>query len=82
MTIISLLTVLGVSLLMGESVITPAISVLSAIEGIKVVPSLQNTPQPIILSIAFIAVEKPFVFQPIFLYFHYYPKKWSEFRMI
>lgn len=56
MTIISLLTVLGVSLLMGESVITPAISVLSAIEGIKVVPSLQNTPQPIILSIALLII--------------------------
>lgn len=46
----SLLTYLGVSLLIGDSVITPAMSILSAVEGLKLIPGLNNIPLIIILS--------------------------------
>ena len=56
-----LLAILGASLFYGDSVITPAISVLSAVEGVKVVqPSLGNLVVPIaatILTILF-AVQR------------------------
>lgn len=47
----SFLTYIGISLLIGDSVITPAISILSAVEGLKLVPSLHNIPQIMILVI-------------------------------
>lgn len=40
----TVLTYLGTSLLMGDSVITPAISILSAVEGLKLIPPLHNLP--------------------------------------
>ncbi len=39
---ISFLGYIGVSLLMGDGVITPAISILSAVEGLKLIPGLEN----------------------------------------
>lgn len=50
----SYLTYIGISLLIGDSVITPAISILSAVEGIKIVHMLHNTPQWVILLITLI----------------------------
>lgn len=50
----SFLTYIGISLLIGDSVITPAISILSAVEGLKLVHSLQNIPQALILLITLI----------------------------
>jgi KUP system potassium uptake protein len=40
---ISFLGYIGVSLLLGDGVITPAISILSAVEGLKLIPGLEST---------------------------------------
>ena len=45
------LSFLGVSLLLGDGVITPAISILSAVEGIELIPGLEHTPQGILILI-------------------------------
>lgn len=50
----SFLTYIGISLLIGDSVITPAISILSAVEGLKLVSFLHNIPQSMILLITLI----------------------------
>jgi len=50
----SYLTYIGISLLIGDSVITPAISILSAVEGLKLVHVLHNIPQWLILVITLI----------------------------
>lgn len=47
----SYLTYIGISLLIGDSVITPAISILSAVEGLKLINCLHNIPQAAILII-------------------------------
>jgi len=47
----SFLTYLGVSLLIGDSVITPAISILSAVEGLHFIPNLGEISQQTILLI-------------------------------
>ena len=39
------LSFVGVSLLLGDGVITPAISILSAVEGARLVPGLEGVPQ-------------------------------------
>ncbi len=41
-TFFSFLTYLAVSLLIGDSIITPAISILSAVEGLKYIPAFQE----------------------------------------
>ena len=46
------LTVIGVSLLLGDGVITPAITILSAVEGILLVPGLENMQLGILILIA------------------------------
>ena len=53
-TFFSFLTYIGISLLIGDSVITPAISILSAVEGLKLVHVLHDIPQYIILLITLI----------------------------
>lgn len=50
----SFLTYIGISLLIGDSVITPAISILSAVEGLKLIHFLHNIPQSLILVITLI----------------------------
>src|SRR5574344_3105284 len=50
----SFLTYLGISLLIGDSVITPAISILSAVEGLKILHHFQYLPQSIIIIITLI----------------------------
>lgn len=50
----SYLTYIGISLLIGDSVITPAISILSAVEGLKLIHVLHNIPQSSILIITLI----------------------------
>ncbi|MEQ1707410.1 MAG: potassium transporter Kup [Terricaulis sp.] len=42
----------GASMFYGDALITPAISVLSAVEGLKAVPSFEGTIDPLILPIA------------------------------
>lgn len=50
----SFLTYLGISLLIGDSVITPAISILSAVEGLKFINIFHNITQSTILIITLI----------------------------
>ena len=49
---VSLLAIVGISLFIGDGVITPAISILSAVEGILLIPGLENTPQMFLMMIA------------------------------
>jgi KUP system potassium uptake protein len=46
---VSLLSFIGVSLLIGDGVITPAISILSAVEGVLLIPGLENLPQDVLI---------------------------------
>jgi KUP system potassium uptake protein len=49
---VSLLAIVGIALFIGDGVITPAISMLSAVEGITLIPGLQNTLQILLMLIA------------------------------
>jgi KUP system potassium uptake protein len=57
------LSFLGVSLLLGDGVITPAISILSAVEGLELIPGLEHTPQGLLILIAAIIATGLFFFQ-------------------
>ncbi len=46
------LTILGIALFIGDGVITPAISILSAVEGILLIPGFEETGPTVILLIA------------------------------
>jgi len=46
------LAYLGIALLIGDGIITPAISILSAVEGIKIIPGLDQTPQNLLVMLA------------------------------
>jgi KUP system potassium uptake protein len=60
---VGFLSFLGVSLLLGDGVITPAISILSAVEGMVLIPGLEGLGQgALILCAALIAVGL-FIFQ-------------------
>lgn len=48
----TLLAYVGISLLMGDGVITPAISILSAVEGLTVIPGLEGLPRGALVGIA------------------------------
>jgi KUP system potassium uptake protein len=50
--VVTFLTFIGVSLLIGDGVITPAISILSAVEGIKLIPSFADINQSVLIIIA------------------------------
>lgn len=52
MTVVIFLSYLGVCLLMGDGVITPAISILSAVEGTEFIPGLGSIHHWILLAIA------------------------------
>jgi len=49
---VSLLSIIGISLLFGDGVITPAISILSAVEGMVFIPGLEGISQGTIVTIA------------------------------
>ena len=57
------LSFLGVSLLLGDGVITPAISILSAVEGLLLIPSLAATKQTVLVFIAAMIAFTLFFFQ-------------------
>ena len=46
------LTFMGVSLLLGDGVITPAITILSAVEGMLIIPGMENLDQTTLIGIA------------------------------
>lgn len=49
---ITLLSFIGISLIIGDGVITPAISILSAVEGLLLIPGLEDTKQWFLILIA------------------------------
>lgn len=51
-TIVSILGFLGLSLMIGDGVITPAISILSAVEGILLIPAFEELSKTVLLIIA------------------------------
>jgi KUP system potassium uptake protein len=60
---VGFLSYLGVSLLLGDGVITPAISILSAVEGMVLIPGLENLHQWTLILIAAVIAIVLFVFQ-------------------
>ncbi len=63
MVFVTILTFVGISLLIGDGVITPAISILSAVEGMLLIPGLENTDQTILILIAAVIAILLFTFQ-------------------
>ncbi|HBH18169.1 MAG TPA: potassium transporter Kup [Cyanobacteria bacterium UBA9579] len=60
---VTILAFIGISLLIGDGVITPAISILSAVEGLRLIPGLENTGQGIVIFIAALIALGLFSFQ-------------------
>jgi KUP system potassium uptake protein len=60
---VTFLTFIGISLLIGDGVITPAISILSAVEGMLLIPGLESTKQDILIIIAGLIALVLFMFQ-------------------
>jgi len=60
---VTFLSFIGVSLLIGDGVITPAISILSAVEGSLLIPGFENTRQVTLILIAGIIAILLFFFQ-------------------
>ncbi len=49
---VTFISFIGISLFVGDGVITPAISILSAVEGLLLIPGLEQTPQTALMVIA------------------------------
>ncbi len=60
---VTLLAIVGISLFIGDGVITPAISLLSAVEGIVLIPSLSHLSQGTLILIAAVIAIFLFLFQ-------------------
>jgi KUP system potassium uptake protein len=60
---VGFLSYIGVCLLLGDGVITPAISILSAVEGMALIPGMESTPQTVLILIAAIIAIVLFIFQ-------------------
>lgn len=63
MVFVTILTLIGVSLLIGDGVITPAISILSAVEGLVLIPGLKEMRQTWLILIACVIAFLLFIFQ-------------------
>ena len=63
MAFVTFLSYVGVSLLLGDGVITPAISILSAVEGMILIPGLESLHQNALILIAAVIAVVLFVFQ-------------------
>ena len=61
--LVTAITFVGVSLLMGDGVLTPAISILSAVEGVVLIPGLEKISRTMILLISSIIAIALFSFQ-------------------
>lgn len=57
------LSFVGVSLLLGDAVITPAISILSAVEGMRLIPGLEDLAQGGLILVAAVIAVFLFIFQ-------------------
>lgn len=60
---ITILAYIGTSFLLGDGVITPAISILSAVEGIRIISGFENTGQGVLMLIACLIAIFLFSFQ-------------------
>ncbi|MBI5055843.1 MAG: KUP/HAK/KT family potassium transporter [Nitrospirae bacterium] len=60
---ITILSFVGISLLIGDGVITPAISILSAVEGSVLIPGFENTSQGTIVFVSILIAIVLFVVQ-------------------
>ncbi len=60
---VTLLSFIGISLLFGDGVITPAISILSAVEGLILIPGLEGTSTATLVLIAAVIAVILFTFQ-------------------
>lgn len=63
LTMVGILSLLGVALLLGDGVITPAISILSAVEGLALIPGLEDISHGLLILIAAIIAIGLFIFQ-------------------
>jgi len=61
--LVTLLSFIGISLLIGDGVITPAISILSAVEGLLLIPGYETTSQAVLIIIAGLIAIVLFAFQ-------------------
>lgn len=52
--IITILSFIGFSLMIGDAVITPAISILSAVEGIALIPGFEGTSREMLFNYSFV----------------------------
>ena len=62
-TFVTLLSIIGISLFIGDGVITPAISILSAVEGVLLIPGFEQTARIILMLAAAIITICLFAFQ-------------------
>lgn len=62
-TIVTILTFIGLSFFIGDGIITPAISILSAVEGFKLIPIFRDLSQLIVMIIAIAITITLFAFQ-------------------
>ena len=60
---VTLLSFIGISLLIGDGIITPAISILSAVEGLLLVPGFDHTAREVLIVIACAIAILLFTFQ-------------------
>ena len=60
---VTLLSYIGISLLIGDGIITPAISILSAVEGLLLAPGFEQTRPDILVLIACVIAVLLFAFQ-------------------
>ncbi len=61
--LVTLLSFIGISLIIGDGVITPAISILSAVEGVLLIPGYEGTSQAVLIIIAGVIAIVLFAFQ-------------------
>src|SRR5512143_2075657 len=61
--VVTLLSFIGISLIIGDGVITPAISILSAVEGVLLIPGYETTSQTVLVIIAGVIAIVLFAFQ-------------------
>lgn len=61
--VFTLLATLGISLMIGECVITPAISILSAVEGVRQIPGFELISQSWLIFLAIVIAIGLFLFQ-------------------
>lgn len=61
--VVTLMSFVGLSLFMGDGVITPAISILSAVEGMRLIPGLEMLSTAFLVTIAVLIACSLFAFQ-------------------